>query len=557
MTILNSLNKYKLLLVILLVASVLRLWNLQSMPPHLRNDEAALGYNAYSILNTGRDEHGEFLPIIFQSFGDWKPGLYIYLTIPFIASLGLNELAVRLPSALAGAVAVLFMYGVSLELLKKRKIAIISSVLLSVSPIFVPFSRGAWEVNVSFTLTLAGIYFFLKSFKKEHKFLLLSVTFFGLALLCSHGAKFSTPVIMTILILIFFRKFKTIPPIYILSSLIIIFLFAIPVIFSFSQGKITRLTTLSIFSYPRDSEYVRMTLNQGGETKNSPSYYLFHSETFSFIKSILYRALSIYSFNALFIKGDYNPQHGAPNTGPFLLFDSLFLLFGLIKLSKQGFNSAGLFIWFSLFLLSLPSALTIEKLNFERILTFFIPLIIIISIGIDYFWEVIKNNLHEHRFSILFFIVFFYIVNYSYFLDQYFIHGAKKNDAWQYGYKQMVRKITPIESKYQELIIQQSLEQPYIFFLFYQKYDPTQYQKIVNKVFIPNKEGKDMGLVTQIRNLKFEDINWKVKKPNKGTLYAIPEYKLKQQAEFDSLYKVVDEIKDLNGFPLFKIIETI
>src|SRR3990167_9272644 len=109
--------KNKLVLVVILtIAAILRLWNLDTNPPHLYSDEAAIGYNAYSILKTGRDEHGEFLPIVFKSFGDWKPGLYVYLTVPFVAVLGLNEWAARLPGALSGVLAVLLVYLVVGEL---------------------------------------------------------------------------------------------------------------------------------------------------------------------------------------------------------------------------------------------------------------------------------------------------------------------------------------------------------------------------------------------------------------------------------------------------------
>jgi 4-amino-4-deoxy-L-arabinose transferase-like glycosyltransferase len=93
-----------------LVAAFLRLWYLGVNPPHLTPDEASLGYNAYSILKTGRDEYGEILPIIFKSFGDYKPGLYVYATVPFVALFGLTEFAVRLPSAIAGVAAVWLLY---------------------------------------------------------------------------------------------------------------------------------------------------------------------------------------------------------------------------------------------------------------------------------------------------------------------------------------------------------------------------------------------------------------------------------------------------------------
>src|SRR3989344_3591978 len=109
-----------LLVVILVLAAVLRLWQLGEYPIHLTNDEAAIGYNAYSILKTGRDEHGELLPIVFKSFGDWKPGLYIYTTVPSVFLFGLTEFAVRLPSALAGILAVYLVYLLTSKLFNKK-----------------------------------------------------------------------------------------------------------------------------------------------------------------------------------------------------------------------------------------------------------------------------------------------------------------------------------------------------------------------------------------------------------------------------------------------------
>ena len=42
---------------IVLIATILRLWHLNSVPPSLDWDEASWGYNSYSILMTGRDEY--------------------------------------------------------------------------------------------------------------------------------------------------------------------------------------------------------------------------------------------------------------------------------------------------------------------------------------------------------------------------------------------------------------------------------------------------------------------------------------------------------------------
>ncbi|MFZ5845558.1 MAG: glycosyl transferase, partial [Patescibacteria group bacterium] len=96
-----------ILTLILIIAATLRLYRLSVIPPGVNRDEASIGYTAYSLLKTGRDEYGRFLPLSFQSFGDWKLPLYIYTTTLFVKIFGLSELAVRLPSAIAGILTVL------------------------------------------------------------------------------------------------------------------------------------------------------------------------------------------------------------------------------------------------------------------------------------------------------------------------------------------------------------------------------------------------------------------------------------------------------------------
>src|SRR5258708_39046069 len=95
-------KRLAIIFLILFVALALRTYKIDINPPGLTPDEASLGYNAYSILKTGRDEYGTILPVIFKSFGDYKPGLYVYLAVPAVATFGLNETAVRLPRVIAG-----------------------------------------------------------------------------------------------------------------------------------------------------------------------------------------------------------------------------------------------------------------------------------------------------------------------------------------------------------------------------------------------------------------------------------------------------------------------
>ena len=106
----RRLNSKILFVIIIFVAIVLRFYQLGQNPPSLDWDEASLGYNAYAILKTGADEYGNKFPLSIRSFDDYKPPLYVYLTVPSIGFFGSNEFAVRLPSAILGIIAILTTY---------------------------------------------------------------------------------------------------------------------------------------------------------------------------------------------------------------------------------------------------------------------------------------------------------------------------------------------------------------------------------------------------------------------------------------------------------------
>ena len=190
-----------LLIIILLIAFSIRFINLNSTPA-LNPDEAALGYNAYSLIQTGKDEHGDSWPLHFKSFGDFKPGGYVYLALPFVKVLGLNTLAVRLPNLILSLLTIFFLYKLVFLLSKSEILALLSSSVLALSPWHIHFSRGAWESSAALSFILIGTYFFFKSINV--KFLLnfnLFVLFYVLSLYIYHSARLISPLIVLILFL--------------------------------------------------------------------------------------------------------------------------------------------------------------------------------------------------------------------------------------------------------------------------------------------------------------------------------------------------------------------
>lgn len=552
-----------LILSILVLASLLRLWRLNVNPPSLSPDEAALGYNAYSILKTGRDEYGKILPIIFKSFGDYKPGLYVYLTVPFVATLGLNEWSVRLPSALAGVVAVYLLYLIVKKFteekenqLLERTLPIISALLLAINPWHIHLSRGAWEVNVSLTLALSGIYFFLKSLKNS-RYLIFSASLFALTFIAYQGAKLSTTIILSVLLLIFFkdavRLLKSNLKIVILS-LIVAILISLPVLISFDRGQTGRLSVFSIFSYPRSRDYIEKMLSQNNEKIGDINYLLFHNETLNFKRGILGRYFNHFSGRFLFFEGDYqNPKHSSPNHGMLLMVDLLLLPLGVFYLIRKGGNFSKLtFLW--LILSPLPAVLTRDQVQAVRGYNMVIPLTLISAYGFASLLEFVKGVNKRLRFIVFGLIIILFITSLIYFLDSYFIHLPIHNAKyWSYGYKQVVQKMLPIQDNYKTVYFQQSYDQPYIYYLFYSKYDPSVYQKQANLSYYL---GPDVGLVEKLDNIHFSGWSWPYATGEKSTLIignsvAIP-------ADFNPKdYNLISEIKYPDGYmSAFRIVET-
>jgi len=162
-----------LLLIIIFLSAALRLIAVSQVPPALYQDESAIGYNAYSILQIGKDEYGTSYPLYFKSFGDYKLPVYIYLTAISEKMFGLNEFAVRFPSILAGIFAVIILFFFIRYLTKNTTLAFLTAVVLSLNPAHIFFSRAGFEVNVALTFALAGCYFFVRGANQNKVILLI------------------------------------------------------------------------------------------------------------------------------------------------------------------------------------------------------------------------------------------------------------------------------------------------------------------------------------------------------------------------------------------------
>lgn len=133
------------LLVVLIIIAIPHLLYLTSIPRGLYFDELGNGYNALSILHSGEDEHEEFLPIYFKSFGDYKHPVYIYTMVAIFTLFGYSEFSIRLTSVFFFFVLLGALYTFSKQIAPKQPFVTLYTLLMSsFLPWFFPFSRIAF-----------------------------------------------------------------------------------------------------------------------------------------------------------------------------------------------------------------------------------------------------------------------------------------------------------------------------------------------------------------------------------------------------------------------------
>jgi len=98
------------LILVFLLACFIFTYSLSTIPNGVYVDEATIGYNAYSIITTSRDEFGKLFPIAFRFFGAYTPPLFVYVAVPFIKLLGLNVFSLRIISVIASLLGIFIAY---------------------------------------------------------------------------------------------------------------------------------------------------------------------------------------------------------------------------------------------------------------------------------------------------------------------------------------------------------------------------------------------------------------------------------------------------------------
>lgn len=499
-----------LIIAIVVAGFVLRIIGLSSHPAGFTPDEASFGYDAYSILKTGRDQWGNSFPLVFKSFGDDKLPVYTYLTIPSVAIFGLNEFAVRFPNAILGTFAIVVIYFLVKELFKREDLAILSAFLLAVSPWHVMLSRGAFEANLTtFFLPFAILLFYMAFDKtrasyKTRVLLILSAIFFGINLFTYHTARILTPLIVSFLIYQNWNEFRK----NIVFFGVVFGLFLFPAIYLYLVSG-SRVASSGIFDINYSDD--RYLAQVAGETSIISRF--FYNKPFYIVRQFLTNYFSYFSPQFLILSGPSEGTYGmVPGVGVVYFTEIVFLCGFVWKVVRERSDGIGLII-FSLLISPIPAALTKGPgYAANRVAIAIVPLVIVLAIGGVYLHESLKGRWRNY--FIAGYCVLF-VFNFIYVGEKYLV-GQTVNQAPSmiYGTKQVVEE----ENKFQGTIfVSKNISEPQIYFAFYTKMNPILYQAFSRKWVLVNGWVDQQGEYS-LGRYDFRNINYSVDGKLKNTL---------------------------------------
>ena len=430
-----------LFLLILLAAMAVRLVMFGSHPAGLNQDEASIGYDAWSLLHYGIDRKGYTLPVQLVAWGSGQNVLYAYLSMPFIALFGLNVFSVRIVNLLFSLVTVVAVYFV-VRRWKGIKTGFIAMALVAAAPWNIMLARWGLESNLFPAMFTLAIWMLLKAIDKP-RFLYLAAVILALSLY-SYGSAYLVITLFSLACFIYFIVKKRVPLRQLIFGALIYIVLSIP-IYLFMIVNVFGLDgiQLGVLSIPR--LYGNRIEAQSGTTA-----FGFFS---NFYKNVIEQT-DKYFRNAIAFYGC------------FYVISLPFWLFGVYKCirSHDSFD----FIVLSALVSSLLLFCYYNDPNINRVNAVYMPLILLTAVGLGDFAES-KRRLAA--------VAAAYLMSFAGFCVRYFREDYRTAIANEFfvGLGEAIEAADELSQGTQTVHITHNVNMPYIYTLFYTQTPPDEF----------------------------------------------------------------------------------
>jgi len=458
---------------IVFLASFLRLYHLEEVPPGVNRDEASIGYTAYSLLVTGKDEYSKVFPISFQSFGDWKLPVYVYETVLSVALFGLTPFAVRIPSALAGILLVILVYFLVKELFNDKILALVAMLFTAISPWSIHLSRVESESNTAVLLVTASVLFFLYSFKKRHWLMTPSAVLLALSF-GTYAGDYIFTTFLALGLFVIYRK-KIVNQRFGKTAVIIFILLSSSIWWKTTGANVVKVSGIGIFSDPSIvNTEIEIPRNEHAGVGGKIAH-LFHNKAVYGLGRFGENYANAFSPDFLFIRGGGNHAHNILNFGNMYLIDAPFLLLGLIYLISRKKNASVYLVLWWFFIAPLAPSITKDAPHTNRMFAIFPILPLVTAYGA--LW-VIRTFRGFVRYGVFAAIIVLYCFTGGLYLDRYYVHFPyEESQHWGVVYERLNTLLSQKQFMDKKIVMEGPGDSPYIYFLFYSKYDPALFQK--------------------------------------------------------------------------------
>ena len=530
-----------LLILTIALGAFLRLYNLGNTNLGFFRDEAALGFNAWSLLTTGADEYGQKFPVIFRSFEVFFMPAYVYLSVPIFWVFGISEFSTRLLSALSGIGIIYLSFLIANKIFKSKTVGLVSAFVVATSPWAIFYSRGAFEGNLALLFFACGVYLWLK-FKQTNKirWFFASIIVFVFSMYSYQAPRPVTPLFVGFSILVQRQWWKA-WRLWVVGGLVAIILYLPVVKLTTQAAGYHRAVGVSIFS----SEQAVPGLNPDkGEWQK---LYLVPREFLS-----LY--VHYFSPANIFWQGDYNTQRRLPNISVLYFWQLPFLIYGVWKVWKSDLtNKKMLFIW--VLLAPIPASLTRDPFHTYRSILLWLPISLLIALGIYHALANLKKVKNQ--------AIYLYIGTTAISLAM-FMFGLLKYAPvyywrdWDYGYKQIADylKTQPDDSR---VVIDDPHTESYINLLFYQVVPISEYQNAALEMVNSKAYYQNTAELRprKVGRFEFRQVDWPSERGDENTIFIFPSDRL-YPSEFsaDPKLKLEKIVISPTGEAAFYIIST-
>lgn len=493
--------KKLIVLLLLIFAFGIRFWNVWSVPNGLYYDEIDAGYQARSILQTGKSYRGDFSPFFLNSYLDPRPPIPVYLTVLSTAIFQTPELQVRMGQVILGTINVGLVFWLVFKWSKNYWLGIIGLLVSATNPWWIQFSRYNHEAHTSVFFPLIGLIVFVYGLeRKKFRYLIVSTILIALSIYTYRTMSLLTPIIFISIGISYFHQLKNLLTLKKMCLIVGVFLLiTLSMIISttfFAKDK-PRIAQIAIFVDPATPISIQRERELDSGDLNDPTIgkqttwisKLFHNKADSYLSAIFKSYYSAFSTDFLFVHGDKNHRHSIEGQGMLFYTDIVLLSFGIYFLFKNRHEPFSKLILFLFFLAPIPSSLTQDgEAHASRMFLYSFPLLLVLTFGWYFFYQSVKQ-IHFGK-LMAGILVIIHLSLFVFYIHEYQVHFKIDSGRWHGSpYKEAIQKIMTYQKDYDHVVFVPHPDPPNLYLLFWGNIPPVEAQAFGSNYNEPKNDG--------------------------------------------------------------------